>query len=52
MTPINRQAKREQWKAFIEEQEKSGFSQAAFCKQHNLVISIWLTCAKQLVSFH
>jgi hypothetical protein len=36
MTPINRQAKREQWKAFIEEQEKSGFSQAAFCKQHNL----------------
>ena len=36
MTCNKQQAKREQWKRFIEEQEKSGLSQVEFCKQNNL----------------
>lgn len=27
------------WQALIEEQEKSGLSQAEFCKQHNIAVS-------------
>ena len=36
MNNPDQQIKREKWKAFIDEHEKSGLSQAAFCKLHNL----------------
>ena len=33
---IEKQSKREKWRILVEEQEQSGLSQEAFCKQHNL----------------
>ena len=30
---------RERWQGLIEEQSKSGLTQAEFCKQHNIVLS-------------
>lgn len=39
MNSITLQERRTKWQELIEEQEKSGLSQDAFCKLHNLVFS-------------
>jgi hypothetical protein len=36
---ITLQERHSKWQALIDEQEKSGLSQAAFCKLHNLTFS-------------
>ena len=36
MNNITNEAKREKWEKIIEDQEKSGLSQEAFCKANNL----------------
>jgi len=36
MDPIEQKDRHEKWKTLIEEQEKSGLSQANFCKQKNI----------------
>ena len=36
MSSIANETKRDKWKKIIEEQEKSGLSQEAFCKANNL----------------
>lgn len=36
MDPIEQKDRHEKWKILIEEQEKSGLSQANFCKQKNI----------------
>ena|SRR5579862_8393770 len=36
MNDITNETKREKWKKIIEDQEKSGLSQEAFCKANNL----------------
>jgi hypothetical protein len=39
MTAAEQPTRREQWHEIVEKQEKSGLSQAEYCKQNNLVIS-------------
>lgn len=39
MDPIEQKDRLENWKILIEEQEKSGLSQASFCKQKNISVA-------------
>lgn len=39
MNSVEQPDRHEKWKKLVDEQEKSGLSQSAFCKQHNLVLS-------------
>jgi hypothetical protein len=39
MNTAEQSTRREQWQDIVEKQEKSGLSQAEYCKQNNIVIS-------------